>query len=471
MAPKMRMSLPAAGCVLVILHVLAQAPAVFGQENPSGGGDSLRFDHHLDKPAYELNLRHIGYGRESENEARRYFLDAEILGSLRGRFGDRLHYTLAPQIRFDNADRTEAGFTFSERTSTRPLFTFKEAYAAWYGDVWEVTVGKKIFSWGVGDGFRPADNLNPYDFLDVIEAGKIGIPALSVFRYGEKISTQLVFVPLFIPGRLPATDNRWAFEDAAAEARIHETFGDWYTVADGGRVLPAMSLSEAQYALRLNSSTLLMGWDLSFSYFRGRYAYGVLFLEDVIFPPADPEAGLQPPVLMIEQVYPEYREITAGFSTTAGNWEFHAGAALHRTLDRAMDDSFNEYVAGINHTLYDPGLPLLREVIATLEYAGIGVTRERPADSRYSGAGFGRGLDNALLADLQLTFSDDTHLNLQGAVNLDPGDRYSRIALSHRLWDRITLEVDYQTFAGPPDSFFGGWDENDRFVMWIAGSF
>ncbi len=467
----MRMSLPTSGRALVLAFILVSAPSAYGQETPRAGIGSLLSDHHIESPAVSLKLRNIGYGQESDSEARRKFLDSEILGSFQGRFGDRLHYTLSPQIRFDNADRTGTGFEFSERSPTRPLFTFKEAYAAWYGDVCEVIVGKKVFSWGVGDGFRPADNLNPYDFLDVIEAEKIGIPALSIFRYGELISTQVVFIPVFIPGRLPEVDNRWAFEDAAAMDRIHDTFGDWYAIADGGRELPGASLANAQYALRLSSSTLLMGWDLSLSFFRGRYAYGVLFLEDVVFPPAEPDAGLQPPVLTIAQVYPEYREITAGVSTTAGNWEFHAGGALHHTMDRAMDDSFSEYVVGFNHTLYDPGVPFLREVRSTVEYAGIGVTRERPSDSRYSGAGFGRGLDNALLANLQLKISEDTSLDMGGAMNLDPGDRYTWIALSHRIWDRITLEADYQTFTGPPDSFFGGWDDNDRFVLRITGGF
>ena len=466
----MRSCHAAAHGALILISCLV-TPSVYGQTaSPPGTGSPL-FRHHLETPAITFELQYRGYGEENVVEARRHFLEGEIVGSFQGRFGDRLHYSLTPQIRFDNAGRTESGFVFSERTRARPLATFREAFAAWYGDVYEITVGKKIFSWGVGEGFRPADNLNPYDFLDVPAAEKIGIPALAMYRYGENVSTQLVYVPVFIPGRLPGTGNRWVFEDAETMEQIHETFGDWYTIVDGGRLLPPGVPKNAQYALKLNSSSLVMGWDLFLEYFQGHYSSGVLYLDQVVFPTGEPDTGLQAPRLIIKMVYPACREIAAGVSTTAGNWEFHAEGALHHTLDRQKDDSVSEYIAGFTHTLYDPGLPFLQELRGTVEYAGIAVTRERPSESRYSGAGFGRGLDNTLLTNLRLQFSGDTYLDLGTAVNLDPGDRYSWIAFSQRVWDRITLEVDCQVFAGPPESFFGGWDKNDRLVLRITGGF
>jgi hypothetical protein len=466
----MRMVMPRPVHALAFIMILVWVPLAGGQESTSEADRTGIFDHHFESPTATFGLRYILHNLESDVEARRHFLDGELLSSLQGRFGQRLYYSLSPWVRFDNAHRSEPGFEFYERSSVRPLITLKEAFAAWYGDVYEITVGKKIFSWGVGEGLRPADNLNPYDFLDVPAAEKIGIPACSIFRYGEQLNVQLVLAPVFVPGRLPATDNRWAFRDAEAMERIHETFGDWYSLADGGQVLPVTTMHNAQFAFKLDSSTLLTGWDLALSCYRGYYAYGVMFLESVVFPPAVPGGGIQPPILTIRRVYPEYREIAASISTTVDNWELHAEGAYHHTLDREMDDSFLEYVAGFNHTIYTTGLPLLQEVRGSIEYAGIGVTRERPSDSLYSGAGFGRGLTNSLLANLLLLFTDDTRCELVGAVNLDPGDGLAWISLSRRMSDHITLEAGYQFFEGPRNSFFGGWDDNDRFVLRIIGN-
>lgn len=465
----MKVNMPSMGRVLTVAVMLGWACVAGGEETPSDAERNPRFDHHPEPLTAKLSVNYFGYPHDSEKEDRNHFLEGEILLTFGGRLGDALQYSISPQFRFDSADRTEAKMEFQERSLTRPALTAQEAYGAWYGDVYEIAVGKKIFSWGVGDGSRPTDNVNPLDSLDVPSAEKIGVPALSIFRYGEGVNSQFVFVPVFTPSRVPADDNRWAVQDTTGIERVYQAFGQWPTVIDAGRDLPETTLDNAQYALNLSSSTLITGWDLALTYYRGHYSFGVL--ESQIIPPQVGAGGMTPPTLIVQKVYPKYQEFGTSISTTVGDWELHAEGAFHLTDEGEMDDDFWEYVTGFNYTSSGILTQLLEEIQVTVEYAGISVTRRRPPDSLYSDVGFGRGLTNSLLSKVDFKFSEDTRFEVAGAVNFDDGDFSIQTVLTHKAWDRITFEAGYQWFEGPEDSFFGGWDENDRVFLSVTGNF
>ena len=425
---------------------------------------------YLESVRGEIALNYFGHTRSSRRQDRNFFLDGDLQLSLEGAFGKSIQYVLKPRARADNASRTSAEVEFLEDGTARPALTAQEAYVAWYGDVYEVSLGKQIFTWGVGDGLRPTDNLNPMDVLDVPTAEKIGVPALSLFRHGGLVDVQAVFVPLFTPGRLPRDDNdRWAVPNTSGIERVARAFGMRPVVVEDGLDLPARDLSNAQYALRISSSQLITGWDLALSYYRGHYSIGVL--EGRVVPPRLVSGALAPPEVIVQSVYPKMQRLGGSVSTTFGDWEAHAEGALHLTDDRDMDDNYWQYVTGLNYTLHEPLGGTMQEIVLTVEYAGESVVRSRRANSRFAAAGFGRGLTNSLIGRLVFKLTDDTRFEVSGAHNLNDHDFAVQSMLTHKVVGGFTVKAGYDLFEGPADSFFGRWDENDRFFLTLSYEF
>lgn len=408
----------------------------------------------------EIDVSVFGYWEHSDRETRDVTFENDVKLTLTSGPGERLRVSLTPQLRYDAAGRADIGRAeLLEDSPERPLLTLHEGALTWYGDTVEWAAGKRIYDWGVGDGFKPTDNLNPRDWVDVPAAGKIGVPSVSLYRYGQVVDAQVVVAPWFTPARLPGADNRWLVIDDAALDGFRHAFGVEPVVVDGGRELPGRSLENAQAGARLSSSALLSGWDLAVAANVGHESIGVIRGDALL------------PELVLTVVYPEYQEVGAGASTTWGEWEVHAEAAYHRTEDERQDDDYVEYVAGVNRTWHDTFLEAVESVTLTLEYAGEAVTRSRPDDSAYVDAVLARGLTGTVLGRTQFRFTEDCSLEVAGAVNVEPGDFRLRSGLTVKPLDGVELEAGVDLFEGPCDSFFGGWDNNDRVFVLAALSF
>ena len=84
----------------------------------------------------------------------------------------------------------------------------RQAYVTVYGLIngkLDLTLGKQIMSWGTADKFNPTNNLNPYDFEDVLDFGrKRGILAAKAdFYINNDNYIEAVFVPFFKPVGMP----------------------------------------------------------------------------------------------------------------------------------------------------------------------------------------------------------------------------------------------------------------------------
>jgi len=402
----------------------------------------------------ELRFNAFGYRHDSEREADNSAFESDLRLDVSGSRGDHLRYRVVPQVRFDTTDRSDPWtIEWEEDGADRPLLTVHEAVLAWYGDRVEWVVGKQFFDWGSGDGFKPADNLNPYDWVDLPIAEKIGVSALSLYRFGESFDAQLVLVPWFTPARLPAADNRWLPSDAPLREAYRRAVGSDPVVVDGGHERPAHATDTIQAAARLASSTLVTGWDLALTFYSGHDSIGVLRTDAV------------PPDLVVTRVHPAYTEVGLSVATTLGEWSLHAEAAWHDTDERMLDDDYIEYVAGLNRTWYAPLANALERITLSLEYAGETVTRSRPADSPYTGAAFARGLTGAVLGHIELQWTERVGLEIAGAVNVEAGDFRVKPSLAYEPVDGVELEAGIDIFEGPCDSFFGGWDRNDRVYL------
>lgn len=86
-----------------------------------------------------------------------------------------------------------------------------EAYGEFFGDFWDVRIGRQIIVWGKADGLRIVDLLCPTDYTEFIalefDDVRMPINALRVRFLSDIFSIELVGIPIFTPGIMPPEDS------------------------------------------------------------------------------------------------------------------------------------------------------------------------------------------------------------------------------------------------------------------------
>jgi hypothetical protein len=406
----------------------------------------------------EFTARYMGYDEDSPREDRNHFGEGELTINITGRLTEKLQLVAIPLLQYDTADKTADEIEFHENELQRPAGTFKELHLTYYGKSFELSVGKQIFTWGPAPIFRPTDNLNAADVLDVPTVHKVGAPAISLLAYGE-VDVQIVLVPLFTPWRLPQADNRWTILPEDVLRQIEDVVGFEPPILLE-RILPQDDLENMQAGIRLRSSSLVDGWDLELSAFHGHDPFG-LFDSALLFPPVRIE---------VDQVYPEYNEVGGGFSTAAGKFTLHAEATYHRTSG-TIDDDYWQYVGGFDYIM-DSGIPkALDRIQIGLEYAGESIDNLNTRPISTFSTGFDRVFVNTAAALVAFVFSEDTSLRAGGTINFNEDDFLVHAEVSHRLIGSLRLRAGVDVFSGPEMTYYGTWDENDRLFVFTTYAF
>lgn len=132
--------------------------------------------------------------------------------------------------------------------------TLKEAYGDFFFDKVDLRIGKQITRWGVIEGFRITDELNPLDFnefiLREIEDRYIPLWMLKLDTYFQNTTFQLVWIP------------ELKFHEPAPPGSEFEQFQ-----TPPGLEAPPKTFRNTEVGLRL--STHLNGFDLAVSLFDG----------------------------------------------------------------------------------------------------------------------------------------------------------------------------------------------------------
>lgn len=369
----------------------------------------------------------------------------------------QVNINLTPEIYFTNWPLS-AGMMdkFEERDKERYIANLKEGYAIYYGDNFNLSIGKKIYSWGKADGYNPTDSINPYDFLDVPDNEKIGVfsAALS-YSFGNSYM-DLVFIPTFTPSRLPDGDNRWAGnpggdEQGETQGRQFNTIA--YTLSD--REIPGRQMENSQFAIRFG--TTIRGWDLSLSYYDG--------FDSVAVVRKDIEDG----EIYYTPIYSRIHKIGADFSTTFGKIEIH-GEMAHRFTLWDRDDDFFQYIIGGNYSWDE--LPIVSEymeqITLVLEYAGESVTEAKKDPNISGSAGYTRPFTNSILTKLIFKFSEEDKIEVGSAININDGDYILQPKWIHKITDSLKFETGVDILNGKDDSFFGKWSRNDRAFTFLT---
>jgi hypothetical protein len=402
----------------------------------------------------ELTLDYFDYFRDSPIDSTDPFFQANLVLDFAGQVNDTTSYVIKPRFQIDNAGRAAETFDFIETSNDRYYANFDELFIDYYASNYQITAGKQIYSWGVSDTYKPVENLNPSDVMDLPTARKMGVYSLGAAGIWDSFSLETVLTPWFTPTRLPRQDNRWVGNTQPQSDALRSLLGFDPSIDFAGRELPSNSFENVQGGARLASSSLIPGWDLGLTYVQGRDPVGVI------------RAGVAaPPVVTVTQVFQRFHEFGATVSTTFGSVEVHAEAAYRDTINNAFDDDFIEYVTGINYTYYN--MPGVEEVRLVAEYAGEGIVSGKESGNAFVPTGqYIRPFKNSFLSSLEFRFSEETQFIVGSALNFNDQDFYLQPKISHQFNNGIELDIGLDFMEGNQNSFFGRWERNNRlFVM------
>lgn len=225
---------------------------------------------------------------------------------------------------------------------------FREAYVDLYSlglKNLDLRIGRQVIAWGTADALNPTGNLSPDDLEDIFNFGeKLGTNAVKASYYlGDNLTINGIYVPIFTPATLPFGD----FADAFSAPMDLPPGMTTRTLSDTV-ILPERKPSESSQ-IGLKTSTNLLGYDLSLSYFKGRDDLPILSKATIT--PVDLIGTVD---IATELIYPEMQVIGADFAGSIGSvgiWGEGAVFMMEATQSVVLDDEpYFKYVLGGDYT-------------------------------------------------------------------------------------------------------------------------
>jgi hypothetical protein len=393
------------------------------------------------------------YQHDNLYDADAFTLETQLRYEQNWQLTDSTTLLFKPRLGFDKGDLYSDKATLHEKNRSRSKFAVEELTLTHYLNNFELSVGKQVFSWSLGDMYNPSDHINPVDTLDPIDSQKLGQWSASLLYLGASANLNLIYIPRRSASRLPEQDNRWFRSIGAVQTAAAAQLG----------FVPSINLTRqvdhhrSTVGAQIISAQWLSGWDVELSYLHSQDATGV-YLPELV--------GSQ---LDLVRVFPRYDEASVGLSTAAGEYTFHGVTTYRKTKDNQKDDDYLTFLLGGRRTFFVPDfsdtIESVEEVTLALEYVKEKISRHRDPTSAYVNSGFGRTLTNSLLINLELKFSEDTLLKFGLIQNFDLQDSYVSTQLSHQLNDEFKVSIGLDVLNGTSDSLFGQWTNNDRLFL------
>ncbi|MFC1496251.1 hypothetical protein ACFL52_02430 [Candidatus Margulisiibacteriota bacterium] len=128
----------------------------------------------------------------------------------------------------------------------------------------DLRIGKQRIAWGTADKLNPTDNLNPYDFTDLLDFGeKDGSIAIKSTTYINDNTLTLAYLPVFSSSIMPATYNSSLNSAVSAYLPTGFSLASLATTT----TLPQNHVRQSMFGVKLDRN--IKGLDMSFSYFSG----------------------------------------------------------------------------------------------------------------------------------------------------------------------------------------------------------
>lgn len=237
----------------IILLLLANSPVFAQGESSFYGGE--------DKTEIEI-------GGEISPELRFFSADDQLNENLKGNL----------EISYPG-QKHEFNFLLDFQPGAVEEIEVDELYYKYYGEKYNILLGKDRPIWGKGDQLHVVDNLNAEDMSDFINQDykdrQIGEEMLKIDRYfrGGNANLEFVYTPDFIPDRLAedpeSRQGNWVINPFAAQSSLQDlAAATGQTEAEVIRqVKDAIPEEDNQFALRFTDSR--GGTDYGFNYYNG----------------------------------------------------------------------------------------------------------------------------------------------------------------------------------------------------------
>jgi len=179
---------------------------------------------------------------------------------------ERYHFFTRFSLKSTHLHSLENLSSLQNSAEVMPLTVdLEEAYLDLYrfpAKPFDLRVGKQIIVWGTADRINPTSNFCPPDLTEMFEFGeKLGVNAFKVNAYTNLFTITGIFVPFFTPAFLP--DNFLQFTGLEEKS-------------DGATLLlPDDTLGE-NFGAGVRMNWFLLGYDMSLSYYYGRYTIPVV---------------------------------------------------------------------------------------------------------------------------------------------------------------------------------------------------
>jgi len=400
-----------------------------------------------------LEARSAYYQHDNIYDANAFTLESQLHFEKNWQLADNTTLLFKPRLGFDKGNLYLGKATLNEKNRSRSKFAVEELTLTYYMNNLQLSVGKQVFSWGLGDMYNPSDHINPVDTLDPIDNQKLGQWSASLLYLGASSNLNLIYIPRRSASRLPEQDNRWFRSLQALQTEASAQLGFIPSID----LLKQIDHHRSTIGAQIISGQWLSGWDVELSYLHSQDATGV-YLPELV--------GSQ---LDLVRVFPRYDEVSVGLSTALGEYTFHGITTYRKTKDNQKDDDYLTFLVGARRTFYVPdfsnAIESVEEVTLAMEYVKEKTSRHRDPSSAYVNSGFGRTLTNSLLMNLELKFSEDTLLKFGLIQNFDLQDSYVSAEFSHQLSDDFKVSVGLDLLNGTSDSLFGQWTKNDRLFL------
>ncbi len=397
----------------------------------------------------------------------------------------------------------------------RQYIDIDEAYMDVYLDSADLRFGIQKFAWGRIDGLSPVDNLNTINSMRGPLSGemdaKIGVPAFKANIFSDWFNTELAWIPVVIPARLPTYEERWFPTMMRLPSHIDSgpmgliPMLTTYQDID----MPAITLANSELGVRF--SKYIGGWDLALSYYNGFDPQPSFDSPtDIIVTLKDPLAfdtdtfvvGYANPVLARMQVLGLDFSTTAGPCTIRGELAYLHKKRFNRLMDDIIDEMmtpqfqqdildefFRRYIdsggtafrqsfrvvpdVGVKYNVMEYGLGLDYLVGDTM--LSVQVIQERILNYNQSKrVNFNkRGQDTNITANITSMFVQNTlELSLTGLINIEYESLVLSPSITYAFTDSLKGTAGYLLINGKDkDSLIGQFRDNDQFYAIMKYSF
>jgi hypothetical protein len=134
----------------------------------------------------------------------------------------------------------------------------REAFIDYFGENWDVKVGRQIIVWGKADGVQITDLISPMDFTEFLARDyddiRIPVDAFRIRYMHARGNLEFIWVPIFQPAILPSGDNPWA---------IHQDFPSGMQIINESPLKPKNIFKNGEFGGKM--SFFLSGIDLALS--------------------------------------------------------------------------------------------------------------------------------------------------------------------------------------------------------------